>query len=165
MMAVVEKLIQKPIHPWNLKPEKAMALQTKLSVRVIRKSRIKIEDVVNIAGVDTAYRKGIAYAAVVVMSLLTDTPSIGCAKTKLVGNYIEPPPTRGGISYLTDGKENIGAVVRTRVGVKPVFISTGHLMDLNDSIQMVLKSSRGYRLPEPLRSAHHLSGEQITSSG
>ncbi len=227
MMAVVDKLIQKSIHPWNLEPEKAMALQTKLSARVIRKSRIKMEDIVNIAGVDTAYHKGIAYAAVVLMNLtdleileeavaakpvrfayipglfsfregpvilealdklktapdllmfdgqgvahprrfglashmglLTDTPSIGCAKTKLAGNYIEPPPTRGGVSYLTDGKETIGAVVRTRMGVKPVFVSIGHLMDLNDSIQMVLKSCRGYRLPEPIRSAHHLSRNQ-----
>ena len=224
MMTAVEKLIQKQIHPWNLKPEKAMALQTKLSARVIRNSRSKIEDIVNIAGVDTAYRKGIAYAAVVVMNLtdleilekavaanpvrfayvpglfafregpvilealdklktnpdllmfdgqgvahprrfglashmglLTDTPSIGCAKTRLIGNYKEPPPTKGGISYLTNGEETIGAVVRTRAGVKPVFVSIGHLMDLKDCIQMVLKACHGCRLPEPIRRAHHLS--------
>ena len=69
MMAVVEKLIQKPGHPWDLKPEAAMALQTKLSARVIRRSRIKSEDIVKVAGVDIAYRKDIAYAAVAVMNL------------------------------------------------------------------------------------------------
>ena len=69
MMAVVKKLIPKPIHPWNLEPEDAMALQTKLSARVIQKSPGKLEDIVNVAGVDIAYRKDIAYAAVVVMNL------------------------------------------------------------------------------------------------
>ncbi len=227
MMAVVEKMTQKPGHPWNLKPEAAMALQTKLFARVIRISRIKPEDIVKVAGVDTAYRKGIGYAAVAVMNLadmeileetvaaepvrfpyvpgllsfregpvilealeklktapdllmfdgqgvahtrrfglashmglLTDIPAIGCAKTRLVGDYEEPPATRGGVSYLTDGNETIGAVVRTRSGVKPVFVSIGHLMDLNDSIQILLKSCRGYRLPEPIRRADHLSRNQ-----
>jgi len=58
MLVVVEKLTQKPIHPWDLEPEEAIALQTKLSARVIRISRINPEDIVKVAGVDIAYRKG-----------------------------------------------------------------------------------------------------------
>ena len=69
MMAVVRKLIQKPIHAWNLKPKEAMALQTKLSAQVIRISRIKPDDIATVAGIDIAYRKGIASAAVAVMNL------------------------------------------------------------------------------------------------
>ena len=96
------------------------------------------------------------------IGLLTDIPSIGCAKTRLVGDYEEPHRSGGSTSYLTDGKETIGAVVRTRTGVKPVFVSIGHLMDLNDSIRAVLKSCCGYRLPEPIRRADHLSRKKLT---
>jgi len=98
------------------------------------------------------------------IGLLTDIPSIGCAKTRLLGDYEKPPPTIGGISYLTDGSETIGAVLRTRTGIKPVFVSIGHLMDLNDSIQVLLKSCQGYRLPEPIRRADHLSRKQIKTT-
>jgi len=95
------------------------------------------------------------------IGLLTDIPSIGCAKTILSGEYQEPQRTRGSISYLIDRGETIGAVVRTRTAVKPVFASIGHLIDLNDSIRIILKSCRGYRLPEPIRRADHLSRKQI----
>jgi deoxyribonuclease V len=98
------------------------------------------------------------------IGLLTDIPSIGCTKTILWGDYQEPQRTRGSISYLIDGDETIGAVVRTRTAVKPIFVSIGHLMNLNDSIQIILKSCRGYRLPEPIRSADHLSRKQIMRS-
>jgi deoxyribonuclease V len=95
------------------------------------------------------------------IGLQTDIPSIGCAKTILWGDYQEPQPTRGSIAYLTAGDETIGAVVRTRTAVKPVFVSIGHLMALNDSIRIILKSCRGYRFPEPIRCADHLAREQI----
>ena len=91
------------------------------------------------------------------IGVLLDMPSIGCAKTRLVGDYKPPLRCAGSTSFLTDAEETIGAVVRTRTGVKPVFVSIGHLMDLSDSIRVVLKSCRGYRLPEPLRRADHLS--------
>ena len=95
------------------------------------------------------------------IGLLTDIPSIGGAKTHLLGNYAEPQQSRGSASDLTDGEETIGAVVRTRTGVKPVFVSIGHLMDLTDCIRVVLKSCGGYRLPEPIRIADHLSRKQV----
>ena len=91
------------------------------------------------------------------IGLLNDIPTIGCAKTRLIGDYEAPQRAKGSFSYLTDGRETIGAVVRTRTGVKPLFVSIGHLMDLKDSIRVVLKSCRGYRLPEPIRRADHLS--------
>ena len=95
------------------------------------------------------------------IGLLTDIPAIGCAKTRLIGEYQEPQSTRGSTADLTDKSEIIGVVVRTRTSVKPVFISIGHRMDLETCIRIVLKSCRGYRLPEPLRRADHLSREKL----
>ena len=69
MMAVVEKLIEKPIHPWDLKPQEAKALQARLSRHVVRQSRINFEDINTVAGVDAGYRNNTACAAVVVMNL------------------------------------------------------------------------------------------------
>ncbi len=91
------------------------------------------------------------------IGLLVDIPSIGCAKTKLLGQHDEPGPERGNFTFLTDRGEIIGAVVRTRSNVKPVFVSIGHQINLKDSIQFVLSCCRGYRLPETTRQADRLS--------
>jgi deoxyribonuclease V len=95
------------------------------------------------------------------IGLLTGIPSVGCAKTRLLGNYDEPQLERGSTAYLKESGETLGAVVRTRTGVKPVFVSIGHLMDLNDSIRIILESCRGYRIPEPIRRAHQLAKKPI----
>ncbi len=95
------------------------------------------------------------------IGLLTGIPAIGCAKTRLIGDYQEPQHAGGSTADLTDAGETIGAVVRTRTGVKPVFVSIGHRMDLSTCIQIVLNSCRGYRLPEPLRRADYLSREKL----
>lgn len=92
------------------------------------------------------------------VGLRADIPSIGCAKSRLVGVYEEPGPEQGSYSPLVDGDETIGAVVRTRAGVKPVFVSTGHRVDLVTAIRYVLGCCRGYRLPETTRRAHQLAG-------
>lgn len=91
------------------------------------------------------------------MGLWLDIPSIGCAKTRLSGSYTEPDETKGSYSYLREANEIIGAVVRTRKAVKPLFVSVGHRINLQDSIRMVLKCCRSYRLPEPIRLAHQLA--------
>ncbi len=91
------------------------------------------------------------------IGLLLDVPSIGCAKTLLLGEYDEPCPEQGGFSYLKDQGEIIGAVLRTRSNVKPVFVSIGHKVNLKDSIKFVLNCCRGYRLPETTRRADRLS--------
>ncbi len=91
------------------------------------------------------------------IGLLLDVPSIGCAKTLLVGEYDEPCPEQGGFSYLKDQGEIIGAVLRTRSNVKPVYVSIGHSVDLQDCIHFVLNCCRGFRLPETTRRADRLS--------
>jgi deoxyribonuclease V len=95
------------------------------------------------------------------MGLLTNIPSIGCAKSRLVGQYEEPGLKQGDSTPLTDKGEVIGAVVRTRDGTKPVFVSIGHRVDLPTSVRYVLTCCRGFRLPETTRWAHRLAGGQL----
>lgn len=224
-------IVQKIVHPWNLDPPAAVALQRELAAKVIRKTAFG--PVTTIAGVDASYRDGIARAAIVAFSfpdlniveyvtaerpvdypyvpgllsfreaptildalekllltpdllifdghgiahprrlgiashvgLLVDKPSIGCAKRRLVGDYDEPARERGSYTYLYDDSTDgegigvIGAVVRTRTGVKPIFVSTGHRISLDAAIDVVLVCGRSYRLPEPIRWADRIaSGE------
>ncbi len=93
------------------------------------------------------------------IGVLLDIPSIGCAKTRLCGQYPEPGAQRGDYSYLVDRDETIGAVVRTRASVRPVFVSIGHRVDLGMCVAVVLKCCDRYRLPEPTRLADHLTRE------
>ncbi|MCL7454196.1 MAG: endonuclease V, partial [Anaerolineae bacterium] len=92
------------------------------------------------------------------MGVILDRPSIGCAKSRLVGEHGEPDDDAGNWTPLRDGQEVIGAVVRTRAKVKPVFVSIGHRIDLNTAVDFVLRCTRGYRLPETTRYAHRLAG-------
>jgi deoxyribonuclease V len=106
--------------------------------------------------------------------LLIDLPTVGCAKTVLTGRYEEPAEQAGSFSPLIHRGETIGAALRTKDRVSPVFISPGHLADLPTSIALALKCVRGYadhrskyRIPEPTRLAHLLvnamrRGEQWT---
>ena len=93
------------------------------------------------------------------IGLLTDFPSIGCAKSRLCGQYQEPDVECGSHVPLLDHGETIGAILRTRTGVKPVFVSIGHRVDLKTSIDYVLECCKGYRLPETTRKAHNLAAE------
>lgn len=91
------------------------------------------------------------------LGLLTDIPAIGVAKTRLVGAYEEPPADSGAWSPLMDGDERIGAVLRTRTGVKPLFVSAGHRIGLESAIEWVMNCRTRYRLPETTRHAHRLA--------
>lgn len=93
------------------------------------------------------------------LGLLVDIPTIGCAKSRLCGRHEEPDFEHGSHVPLIDHGEIIGAVVRTRSGVKPVYVSIGHRIDLKTSIKYVLACCRGYRLPETTRQAHHLAAD------
>jgi len=93
------------------------------------------------------------------IGLLSDFPSIGCAKSRLCGQYQEPDVERGSHVSLMDHGETIGAIVRTRTKVKPVFVSIGHRVDLQTCIDVVLACCKGYRLPETTRTAHRLALE------
>jgi deoxyribonuclease V len=90
------------------------------------------------------------------IGVLVNKPTIGCAKSRLTGSFDEPGRRKGSFSPLVDGDEIIGAVLRTRNDVKPVFVSVGHKCTLQDAIRIVLKCTTRYRLPEPSRLAHQL---------
>ena len=92
------------------------------------------------------------------MGLILDRPSIGCAKSRLVGRYDEPGQAAGDWTPLYDREEIIGRVVRTRARVKPVFVSIGHRVDLETATEFVLRCTTRYRLPETTRMAHRLAG-------
>ena len=92
------------------------------------------------------------------LGVLLDMPAVGCAKSCLCGTYAEPDERRGSWSALVDGDEVIGAVVRTRDGVQPVFVSVGHRIDLEASVALVLGCATKYRIPEPTRWAHRVAG-------
>lgn len=89
------------------------------------------------------------------LGLLLDLPAIGCAKSRLCGTYQMPGVEKGDCADLTDEDEVIGAVLRTRKGVKPVFVSQGHRMTLRRAVEIVLPALGRYRLPEATRMAHH----------
>ena len=89
------------------------------------------------------------------LGLLLGLPSIGVAKSILVGEHRPPGERRGSRAALRDRGEIVGAALRTRDGVRPVYVSPGHLCDLAWAVRRVLACCRGYRLPEPVRRAHH----------
>lgn len=91
------------------------------------------------------------------LGLWIDLPTIGCAKSRLCGEYLPPGDRRGQQSPLRDREEQIGAVVTTRDRVKPLFISPGHKVDTARAVELVLACGGKYRLPEPTRQAHLLS--------
>jgi deoxyribonuclease V len=84
-------------------------------------------------------------------------PTVGCAKTRLCGEYKEPAAARGSGSLLQDHGEVIGRVVRTKKGAKPLFASIGNMIDLNSAVRVVLAMTRGRRLPVPSLLAHAAS--------
>lgn len=91
------------------------------------------------------------------LGLLLDIPTVGVGKTRLVGEFREPGPNRGDWAPLTDRGEVIGAVLRTRPGVNPLFISGGHRVGLDSAIRLTLACVTRYRLPETTRAAHRLA--------
>ena len=91
------------------------------------------------------------------IGLLCNIPSIGAAKTRLIGHHEELGPEKGASQPLLDGKEFIGMVVRTRTKVKPLYVSIGHSISLETAVQFVLACTPRYRLPETTRWAHRLA--------
>lgn len=90
------------------------------------------------------------------MGILLDKPTLGCAKELLLGSYeFDLGKEKGSYQLLKDRKgEVLGAVLRTRENVKPVFVSCGYEIDLSTGLKIILSSCKGYRIPEPLRIAH-----------
>lgn len=114
-------------------------------------------DVILIDGQGIAHPRGIGIASHI--GLLMDLPSIGCAKTRLFGECSPPGPEKGSITYMLhpEDKRPIGAVVRTKRGIRPLYVSPGHVTDIRSAVEVVLRCATGFRIPEPLRRADILS--------
>ncbi|HEY9286369.1 MAG TPA: deoxyribonuclease V [Pyrinomonadaceae bacterium] len=120
-------------------------------------AKLKTEpDAVMFDGQGLAHPRRVGIASHV--GLLIDRPTLGCAKSVLVGRYEEPQPERGAWTPLVDPKngEQVGAAVRTKNKVQPIYVSPGHLIDFEGAIKLTLDCDGGYRQPEPTRRAHLL---------
>jgi deoxyribonuclease V len=116
-------------------------------------------DAVIVDGQGIAHPRRIGLAAH--LGLCLGVPTVGCAKSRLIGEHEEPGLEAGSTADLRDGDEVIGRVVRTRTGIRPLYVSIGHLIDLPSAVELVLKCCRGYRLPEPTRLAHQAAGGHL----
>jgi deoxyribonuclease V len=122
--------------------------------------RLKLKpDVMIYDGQGIAHPRGMGLASHV--GLWLDLPSIGCAKTPLLDEFISPGPLRGSSEWIRKEGKKVGAVLRTKENVKPLFVSPGHRIDLPTSTKLILESCKGYRFPEPLREAHQLSRKML----
>jgi deoxyribonuclease V len=215
------------LHPWDVTPQRARAIQERLSRRVITEDAFG--PVSSVAGVDVGFEDGgrITRAAVCVLSypglapleqaiarrptrfpyvpgllsfreipavmealeslrvapqlllcdgqgyahprrfglachlgLLADLPSIGVAKSRLIGEHGALGQEKGSRTWLRDGDEIIGAVVRTRTAVRPLYVSVGHRVCLDTAIGLVLSCTTRYRLPETTRCADRLASRR-----
>ncbi len=120
-------------------------------LETVRKLR-REPDLYMIDGQGVAHPRRLGLAAH--LGLFFDRPTVGCAKSRLIGTFDEPVEEKGACSPLRDGGEVIGAVVRTRSRVKPIFVSVGHRCTLDDAIRVSLACTTRYRIPEPTRLAH-----------
>src|SRR5690625_3841175 len=98
------------------------------------------------------------------LGVLLDVPTIGVGKSRLIGDYEEPGPEKGDWTPLTHHGERIGSVVRTRRGVKPLFVSPGHRVDHAQAVDWVLATTGRYRLPDPIRTADRTASQRTARS-
>jgi len=118
-------------------------------------AKLKTEpDAVMFDGQGLAHPRRVGIASHV--GLIVERPTLGCAKSVLVGRYEEPGPSRGSWTPLVDKGETVGAALRTKDRVQPIYVSPGHLIDLEGAIDLTLRCHGGYRQPEPTRRAHLL---------
>jgi deoxyribonuclease V len=121
-----------------------------------------VPDLILIDGQGIAHPRRFGLASHV--GLFLDLPTIGCAKSILCGQHRPVAEEAGSHAELLDkGGELIGAALKTKSGVRPIYVSVGHKIDLASALQWVIKCCRGYRLPEPTRLAHLAAGGMLTS--
>ena len=130
-------------------------------IQIFEKLRVK-PDIMVYDGQGIAHPRGMGLASH--MGLWFDLPSIGCAKTPLLDDFISPGPSRESFEWIRREGKEVGAVLRTKDNVKPLFISPGHRIDLQTTIQLILESCQGFRFPEPLRKAHQASRKMLHSA-
>ena len=117
--------------------------------------KLKTEpDAVMFDGQGLAHPRRVGIASHV--GLMIERPTLGCAKSVLVGKYEEPESERGSWTPLVDKGETVGAALRTKTRVHPIYVSPGHLIDLESAVDLTLRCDGGYRQPEPTRRAHLL---------
>jgi deoxyribonuclease V len=122
-------------------------------------------DVLVVDGIGIAHPRRLGIASH--LGLVLGIPTIGCAKSVLTGVYDDPSTEPGTWTPLRDAKtgEVIGAALRTKRNVKPVFVSPGHLITLEEAVDIVRRSVRAHRLPEPTRLAHNTVNEYRIADG
>lgn len=121
-------------------------------VGALREVRSEV-DVVIFDAHGRAHPRGLGLASH--LGLFLDVPSVGCAKSRLVGEHEEPGPEKGDTADLVYREKVVGKVVRTRPRVSPVYVSVGNRIDLASSVDLVLRCCTRYRLPETTRQAHN----------
>jgi deoxyribonuclease V len=152
-LAVVEKPLVFPYVPGLLTFRECPAILAAMA-------QLKVEpDLVMVDGQGIAHPRRIGIAAH--LGVLIDKPTIGCAKSRLIGTHDEPYHRAGYYTDLWDKDDLIGGVLRTRDGCNPLYISIGHKIDLQTALDLVLECCRGYRLPEPTRMAHRAAAGTI----
>lgn len=120
-------------------------------------------DLVLCDGQGIAHPRGLGLASH--LGLVLGVPTIGCAKSRLVGTHDPLPFARGSWVPLVYGGREVGRVVRTRDGVAPLFVSPGHRVDLDGAVEWVLRCCGRYRLPEPARLAHQAARRRSRQAG
>jgi deoxyribonuclease V len=150
-LEVVEEATAEGKSPFPYVPGLLSFREAPLLLRAFRKVRAA-PDAVLFDGQGIAHPRGFGLASHV--GLLLDLPSLGCAKSLLVGRHEEPGPRRGSHADLAHGGRVVGSALRTKDRVRPVYVSPGHRMGRAAARDLVLRCTRGYRLPEPTRLAH-----------
>jgi deoxyribonuclease V len=154
-LKLIEKIIMESEAKFPYIPGLLSFREGPLLIRAFRKMRTDVDLILfDGQGICHPRRMGIATH----MGLILDRPTIGCAKSRLCGDFKEPRNSRGSFSFIKDKKtdEVLAAVLRTKECVKPVFVSVGYKIDLKTAIGIILLVSK-HRIPEPLRIAHHYS--------
>ncbi len=148
---VVRRAVRFPYVPGLLSFREAPAI-----LAVLKKLRCK-PDAFLFDGQGFAHPRRFGLACHV--GLLIDRPSLGCAKSLLIGTHRAPGVIRGSRSSIVHDGKCIGMAVRTRDRVKPIYVSVGHRLSLEASVEITLLAGNGYRLPEPTRLADKLVAE------
>ncbi|HOW27786.1 MAG TPA: endonuclease V [Elusimicrobiota bacterium] len=132
-----------------------------LLLKTFQKLR-RTPDIVFVDGHGIAHPRGIGLASH--LGLFLDRPTIGCAKSRLIGDYPDPPGRAGGCSWLTYRGATVGAALRTKKDCRPVFVSPGHRIDLPAAVELTRHCLDGHRVPLPTRQADRWVGELSSPS-
>src|SRR5919202_2187667 len=133
-----------------------------LVVGALEQIESNVEAVI-LGGHGLAHPRGLGIASH--LGLFLDVPTIGCAKSRLVGKHEEPGREKGSVTDLNYRKKVVGRVVRTRTGVSPVYVSVGNRIDLDSAVELVLACCTKYRLPETTRQAHNAANKLRRGEG